>query len=43
MLLRRRLAACFCSFAVGLFATLWSEGEPEPYKHTVCENKVQES
>ena len=35
MLLRRRLAACFCSFALGLFTTLWREGEPEPYKHRV--------
>ena len=30
MLLRRRLAACFTSFAVGLFATLCSIGESDP-------------
>ena len=41
MLLRRLLAACFCSFAIGLFTTLWSEGELEPYKHTVYGIKVQ--
>lgn len=30
MLFLRRLTACFCSFAVGLFTTLWRQGDLDP-------------